>query len=148
MVETIRCELCGAVAKYAVAKIIDGRELNFCCAGCLQVYELMRNEGSSGAESPSYLQTNPTSTVDRRYKGKLPSKTIILPIVGMSCSNCVAHVEDGLRAIPGVVNVNVSLATERATVEIIPQSVTITDLKHAVKATGYEALDPVDSEVS
>jgi len=58
----------------------------------------------------------------------------------------VAHVERGLRSVPGVLNVNVNLATERATVEMIPSAVTIADLKHAVEDVGYEALDGSDSE--
>jgi copper chaperone CopZ len=145
MVEAIRCELCGAVAKFPVRKTIDGRELNFCCAGCLQVYELMRDEGQGGGETPAQVQTKPSSTVDRRHAGTMPSKTITLSIVGMSCANCVTHVEGGLRSVPGVISVDVSLATELAIVEITPDRVTITDLKNAVKAAGYEVLDAINS---
>jgi Cu+-exporting ATPase len=58
----------------------------------------------------------------------------------------VAHVEGGLRSVPGVLKVNVNLRTERATVEIISGAVTIADLKHAVETVGYEALDGGDSE--
>jgi hypothetical protein len=27
-----------------VTKVIDGKALNFCCGGCLQVYEFLREE--------------------------------------------------------------------------------------------------------
>jgi len=43
--------------------------------------------------------------------------------------------------VPGVLNVSVNLATERATVELIPSAVTIADLKHAVEEVGYQVLD-------
>jgi ribosome-binding protein aMBF1 (putative translation factor) len=42
--EPARCEHCGAKTKHPVTKTIDGRELNFCCAGCLQVYEFLIEE--------------------------------------------------------------------------------------------------------
>lgn len=46
MVDTIKCDHCGAMgnAKYIITKEFDGKTLNFCCRGCLQVYELMREE--------------------------------------------------------------------------------------------------------
>ena len=66
---------------------------------------------------------------------------LTLPIGGMTCASCVAHVEGGLREVPGVLSVNVNLATERATVEMIPGTATYADLKHAVEDVGYEVLD-------
>ena len=64
----------------------------------------------------------------------------------MTCANCVAHVEDGLRSVPGVLDVNVDLAAGRAKVNMIPGVVTIADFKHAVEDAGYEVLDEGDSE--
>lgn len=37
-----------------------------------------------------------------------------LPIEGMTCASCVGRVEKALRAVPGVAEANVNLATERA----------------------------------
>ena len=45
MVDTYKCELCGSEARYPTVKEIDGKTLNFCCRGCLEVYEMMRAEG-------------------------------------------------------------------------------------------------------
>jgi uncharacterized Zn finger protein len=42
--QVARCEHCGAETKHPVTKMIGGRELNFCCAGCLQVYEFLIEE--------------------------------------------------------------------------------------------------------
>lgn len=49
MVDTIKCDHCGAmvVAKYVVTKEFDGKLVNFCCRGCLQVYEMLREENAS-----------------------------------------------------------------------------------------------------
>lgn len=42
--------------------------------------------------------------------------TISLLIEGMTCASCVARVEKGIKAVPGVTDATVNLATERATV--------------------------------
>jgi ribosome-binding protein aMBF1 (putative translation factor) len=44
MVEPIKCDLCGAEARHVVTKEFDGQVMNFCCRGCLAVYELQREE--------------------------------------------------------------------------------------------------------
>jgi hypothetical protein len=41
----VTCEHCGLETNKPVKKNIDGRELNFCCHGCLNVYEFLREEG-------------------------------------------------------------------------------------------------------
>ena len=45
MVAPVLCEHCHAEAKHPVTKAFDGRVLNFCCNGCLSVYEFLREEG-------------------------------------------------------------------------------------------------------
>ena len=42
------------------------------------------------------------------------SSRFSVPIEGMTCASCVGRVERALRAVPGVVEANVNLATERA----------------------------------
>jgi hypothetical protein len=44
-IDVIKCDLCGAVARHVVSQEFDGVTKNFCCRGCLGVYELMREEG-------------------------------------------------------------------------------------------------------
>jgi hypothetical protein len=46
MVDELKCDHCGAIfsSKYGVKKEFDGEVKNFCCRGCLQVYEMMREE--------------------------------------------------------------------------------------------------------
>lgn len=45
MVAKAKCEHCDAETNHPVIKNIGGRELNFCCHGCLQVYEFLFQEG-------------------------------------------------------------------------------------------------------
>ena len=61
---------------------------------------------------------------------------LILPVHGMSCASCVAHVEKALAAVPGVSSVAVNLATESATVQ--GAALDAGRLRHAVDEAGYE----------
>lgn len=63
-----------------------------------------------------------------------------LPIEGMHCASCVAHVERALRNVPGVSAATVNLATESAHVTFSPDHVAIEDLASAVDAAGYRLL--------
>lgn len=69
------------------------------------------------------------------------TERITLPIGGMTCASCANHVKNALNRIPGVVNADVNLATEKATVEYIPGVVSIEDFKKAVSEAGYSVLE-------
>ena len=69
---------------------------------------------------------------------------VTLPIGGMTCASCVAHVDGALRDTPGVLDVNVNLATEKATVTYVPGLVTLPEIKEAVAKTGYEVIETSD----
>jgi heavy metal translocating P-type ATPase len=68
------------------------------------------------------------------------ASTVELSIEGMTCASCVGRVERALRAVPGVSEAAVNLATERATVK---GGVDAATLIRAVEAVGYAA-KPVD----
>jgi Cu+-exporting ATPase len=55
----------------------------------------------------------------------------------MSCAACVGRVEKALLRVPGVLEVNVNLAAERATVERLAGTFWVTDLERAVEGAGY-----------
>ena len=63
--------------------------------------------------------------------------TMDLPITGMSCASCVARVERALAKVPGVQNVAVNLATERARVTVAGADAAA--LVAAVERAGYAA---------
>jgi Cu+-exporting ATPase len=66
---------------------------------------------------------------------------IDLPITGMTCASCVRNVERALKKAPGVVEVNVNLATEKASIAYLPGAVRRADLVQAVEGAGYGVLD-------
>ncbi|MGC9075350.1 MAG: heavy-metal-associated domain-containing protein, partial [Candidatus Bipolaricaulaceae bacterium] len=59
------------------------------------------------------------------------------PVRGMTCAACVAHVERALARLPGVKEVQVNLAAEKATV-VVEEKLPWADLVRAVQETGYE----------
>ncbi|MDH3062434.1 heavy metal translocating P-type ATPase [Achromobacter insolitus] len=72
--------------------------------------------------------------------------TVELSVAGMTCASCVGRVEKALKAVPGVSNATVNLATERASVTAtggVPASALI----QAVAKAGYEAR-PLSAESS
>ena len=65
-------------------------------------------------------------------------KHITLPILGMTCANCVSAVERNLKKADGVATANVNLSSERAAVSYDPTSSTLGDLISLVKRAGYD----------
>jgi Cu+-exporting ATPase len=64
--------------------------------------------------------------------------TVELGVGGMTCASCVAHVEKALRAVPGVIEASVNLATERASVRALAGPGLMDRLRKAVEQAGYE----------
>lgn len=66
-------------------------------------------------------------------------ETTELAIEEMTCASCVGRVEKALAKIPGVLEANVNLATERARVRHLAGVVTTADLEAAVAQAGYKS---------
>ncbi len=60
-----------------------------------------------------------------------------LPISGMTCASCVSHVEGALKGLPGVEQVVVNLATNKASLSYNPNAVGLLDMQRAVEDVGY-----------
>ncbi len=70
------------------------------------------------------------------------TKTITLPVTGMSCAACQVHVEKALRETPGVSDAQVSLMHHRARITFNPSITQPEHLIHAVREAGYDAAMP------
>ena len=68
-------------------------------------------------------------------------QTELLKVTGMTCGGCTNHVASALKAIPGVNDVKVSLATGEAAVEYDERVTAPDQLKSAVKGAGF-GVDP------
>ena len=75
------------------------------------------------------------------------SRSLSLPVGGMTCASCVARVEKALAKVPGVRAASVNLATERATVEG-DGALDALVLAAAVERAGYSvAREPASLEI-
>ncbi len=72
---------------------------------------------------------------------------VVLPIQGMTCASCVNKVEKTLRHLKGVVQVNVNLTTERASIEYLPGITSIEDFKTAIQDAGYQILEVKEEDI-
>ncbi len=129
------------------------------CASCVTNIEraLMKAEGVSevnvnlATEKAMVLSSNVDLVLGELVQAiknagyDVPLERMQLPIGGMTCASCVAHVEGALGDVPGVVQVNVSLATEKASVTFIPGLAGLAEFKDAVGSTGYEVLEAVEA---
>jgi P-type Cu+ transporter len=73
------------------------------------------------------------------------SQTIEVPVKGMDCAECVAHVEHALSALPGVSTVQVYLTAEKAILQADPSRVDLPSIRKAVEAAGYSVPEQLDS---
>ena len=62
---------------------------------------------------------------------------VTLAITGMTCGHCVAAVKKALSAVPGVVEVEVTLSPPRAVVSWDPSRTTVEMLTKATAEEGY-----------
>lgn len=59
------------------------------------------------------------------------------PIQGMTCANCVRHVEKALKNIPGVSQLEVNLEKQEALIEYDSTSVSYEVMASTLKDAGY-----------
>ena len=62
---------------------------------------------------------------------------ISIPIKGMTCASCVTHVQHALEEVSGVDEINVNLATEKATITLGSKAAELDDLVFAIEDAGY-----------
>ncbi|HUH61456.1 MAG TPA: heavy metal translocating P-type ATPase [Terracidiphilus sp.] len=69
-------------------------------------------------------------------------ESLTLPVLGMTCASCRHHVEEALRATPGVESARVDLMAHRASVIFDPAIAPPQKLVDAVRSAGYDAVLP------
>ncbi len=64
-------------------------------------------------------------------------RTLEVPIAGMDCAECAAHVRQAIEKLPGVAKADVLLGAEKAIIEIDEQQVDMDSIRAAVAEAGY-----------
>lgn len=70
---------------------------------------------------------------------KIEGTELTLPISGMTCSACSSRLERVLNATDGVINAQVSLASETATLVFNPSQISLRDIRQIISDAGFEA---------
>jgi len=125
------CASCAAHVERALAKV----------TGVSEVTVNLATERARVRFEINSLLTDDLIAAVREAGYEVPEETTVLPIGGMTCASCAAHVEGGLSDVPGVLNASVNLATERATVVYVPGVADQASLEQAVSNAGYEVLE-------
>lgn len=82
-----------------------------------------------------------TATQERAAveRTQITPEHIRIPVSGMTCAACQAHVQQALEKQPGVVDASVNLMMQNASVTFDPAIVTPDNLIQAIRSTGYGA---------
>lgn len=67
------------------------------------------------------------------------TKTVTIPVEGMSCVSCAASVKSGLAALDGVAEVHISLEKRAALVRYDDKKLSANSLKTKIEALGFKA---------
>ena len=131
------------------------------CASCVNHVQ----KALGGVEGMGEVNVNlATEKASLRFDTEIPTEVLVgavrdtgydvatesmaLNISGMTCASCVNHVQKALSKVPGVLEANVNLATEKATVTYVPGAADLRAFKSAVSEAGYEVIEREASESS
>src|SRR3989454_5512684 len=133
----------------------NGTTYYFCAPGCKRTFEkdpeaVLRGGPKGMGRAPVQMVTmaplRAKAADQGRGEGRVrePAKpvTLTVAIEGMSCASCVAKIEHGLSAVPGVSRAAVNLATEQATVEYQPGVTDPTAIAETIRSLGYMPVLP------
>ncbi len=148
--------VCGMTVDEATAPASaehGGTTYYFCAPGCKRTFladpERVLREGPKGMAAPQMVTLLPKpqraaslSSPSPRAARRAPSQTVTIPIEGMSCASCVARIEGGLQATPGVLRAAVNLATEQATVQFQPDVTSLQTIADTIRELGYAPVTP------
>src|SRR5437773_8325774 len=140
----------------APAKAVhNGTTYYFCAPGCKRTFEKDPEAVlKGGPKGMGHAPVQPVSIMPMRAKpapaaptatkaaSSIKPVSLTIPIEGMSCASCVAKIEHGLTAVPGVSRAAVNLATEQATVEYQPGVTDPAAIQETIRSLGYTPVLP------
>jgi Cu+-exporting ATPase len=71
----------------------------------------------------------------------IPTTTLELSLLGMTCANCAANIERALNKVEGVIEAAVNFASEKASITFAAGAVTREELVNAVRKAGYDVVE-------
>ncbi|MCK5547857.1 MAG: HAD-IC family P-type ATPase, partial [Thermoplasmata archaeon] len=124
------------------------------CASCAMNIEMALNDLDGVSKAAVNLATEKVAVeydpekvgIDELEKAvidagyKVLKDNVILKVGGMTCAMCVKTIEDALKGLDGVIDVNVNLSSEKAYVTYNPEITNVSDMKRAIEESGYQFL--------
>jgi Cu+-exporting ATPase len=91
---------------------------------------------------------DPKAIIERIHRAgyEVPTASSELPIIGMTCANCVNNVQRALMRVEGVLDVNVNYANEKATVKYIVGVTRRPELVASVRKAGYDVVEAASKD--
>lgn len=88
------------------------------------------------------VQDVTTEVINRvkRAGYQIPTATVELPLIGMTCANCANTIERSLKKVDGVIDASVNFANERASITYAPGATSKDILVAAVRKAGYDVV--------
>lgn len=77
---------------------------------------------------------------------EIPTATLELPLLGMTCANCANTIQRRLNKVEGVLEATVNYASEKAAVQYAPGVVTRAEMVAAVRKAGYDVVEASGEE--
>ncbi len=105
-------------------------------------------ERASVVYDPSLVGEGKLLALIRDIGYDVPTAKVVLPITGMTCANCARTIERVVSRMDGVVSASVNLANERASVEYLPGSVSLSAIQQAIRDAGYDVVVPGEGEAA
>lgn len=129
-VEGMTCASCAQSVEKAIKKLPGVTESNVNLA--TEKVKVVYDEGVVS------VQDIQEAVEDAGYKALTDTVTKTFVVEGMTCASCVQSVEKATRKLPGVLQSNVNLATEKMAIQYDPASLSVGEIKAAVVDAGYE----------
>lgn len=161
------CDLCGLTAHVPLTAELDGRAYRFCCQGCRQVYQILRESGEADAEQdltqttlyqqclalgliarpddlsqPAQAATTaevPKPTASSTQETIDTTREAAFQVGGMWCASCAWLIEHALTKQRGVTGCRVFFASDIVRVTYKPARIAPEQLMAAIKNLGYTA---------
>ena len=145
------CDLdCGS---QTVSRVFEGRDMDFCCMGCANVYAILLESGvvASGQnirESEIFRRSLELGLISRpsplrvdkpALRPDAPTEEILYQVGGMWCSACGWLIEHALERMPGIVSAEVFFASDLAKVRYCPLYLPPDAIASRISQLGYKA---------
>ncbi len=70
----------------------------------------------------------------------MADQKLVIPVAGMTCANCAANIERGLKKLKGIKEASVSFASEQASVTYETGEISLRDIMDKINGLGYRVI--------